>query len=80
MRKLVREEEFKQIARVSGRVLDLILTRIDGHIEKISTNLKPFILPNVRLAMALYRLGHGWIYLTVSDMFGVSIYSIMFEE
>ena len=59
--------------RVSRQIFNYILTEIGEYIEKTPTDLNPAPTPTLaQLALTLYRLGHGYTYPVVADIFGVS--------
>ena len=67
------DKEFKQRMRVSRQIFKYTLTGIGEYIEKTPTNPNPAPTPtHVQLALTLYRLGHGFIYPVVANIFVVS--------
>ena len=64
---------FKKTLRVSRETFAFILSRIRHVLERKSVVEEP-ILPELRLAVCLYRLGRGSYYHTIAEMtgFGVS--------
>ena len=77
------EETFKKRLRLSRETFEFILVEIRGNIVKEATHFKPKpIPPEMRLAICLYRLAHGYTYSTVGDLFGIteSTASVIFNE
>ena len=69
-----KDEDFKSKIRINSETFNFVLNEIHDNIVMSPTNLKPFPTPPDRqLAMIIYRFANGCTYLTLSDLFGVSV-------
>ena len=69
------EKRFKQTLRVSRGTFQFILNRIRHDLERDVVCEDP-IPPDMRLAICLYRLGHGDHYFTIAEMFRVGVSTV----
>ena len=69
-----KDEDFKSKIRINSETFNFVLNEIHDNIVMSPTNLKPFPTPPDRqLAMIIYRFANGCTYLTLSDLFGLSV-------
>ena len=66
---------FKKTLRVSRETFAFILSRIRHALERKSVVEEP-ILPELRLAVCLYRLGRGSYYYTIAEMTGLGVSTV----
>ena len=65
-------KQFKSKFRLTKDNFNIILNRIEASIKKTPTNFVPEpIEPNRQLGLTIYKLGHGYTFTFISDVFGI---------